>query len=114
MISLYFYAFLVLCIVAGSAVGLYFISDSYIKIKDEKSLSSIEVCPPGVNRADCLKYEDVISSEEQEEDKQLSTPTFPTGLEDKRINKLSDDVKDENDYIMNLNKKIDEINEKLI
>jgi len=101
MFSLYFYAFLVLLIVSGSGVALYYLSDSIIKLEEKKDHTKINVCPPGVVRDDCLPYEEVIEEEE------LIKPVMYDSRDEREIRR---EIEMENEYIRNLNRKIEEMN----
>lgn len=87
---MYFYAFIVLCIVAGSVVAFYYLGESVTKL-DHESKSKIKICPLKCYRGskdkecqNCVLYHDAIdttpSPSEEEEvsgEEEVLEPTIP-------------------------------------
>ena len=136
MISMYLYAFIILCIVAGSVVAFYYLGESVNQLdKIPESRSKLKVCPPGCQKGskeercmNCVPYEEAIdlSGEEsvlEEEMEIMPTPEVRPTPEiryderreferNQRIKEM-EEVKSENDYIRKLNERIDEINKEI-
>ena len=91
MMTVYLYAFIILCILGGVGVSIYFFTNSIIDLKERENDSVLRICPPdcqGDECKNCLKYDEVVLEEEE--------------------------MMGEDEYIRRLNERIEKINKKLI
>lgn len=133
---MYLYAFIVLCIIAGSVVAFYYLGESATKLEDNEPLSKLKICPSNCQKGskdpkcqNCIPLDEAIDRtpepimEEEMTPEPTLEPNYPMTPEIKyderkeyemnqRI-KIIEEVKSENEYIRRLNERIDEINKEI-